>query len=438
MVINVLIARVNSNKFNSPAKRITMFRRFWLDVILGTVFIVVLGLIISNLSAFKIFDIMDPIGDAFSDMEFTDVYFSRLLDDPIADENIVLVNIGLESRAGIAMMIDSISQHNPAVIGVDSFFDYPKEDTLSDMMLMDALSRVENLIMVNKIIFNLETEAFDSVHASWPWFTFNSEPAFANLITDADVQEDLKMCREFNPKLETIDGTIHSSFGVKLASYLAPEKAQKFLERENETETINYRGNVLDYGATKFGNKYYALDVVDVFTSNYVPEIIEGKVVIFCFLGEVLGDRENFEDKFFTPLNETYIGRAFPDMYGGVIHANVVSMILNEDYIFALSETQKILLALVILFLNIMIFTWIYKKLPKWYDGITKLIQLAQLLAFIYIMIYAMDFYSLKLDLTYTLIAVAISGDGLEVFFGVVKNILSREGRKELFRVSKL
>lgn len=417
-----------------------MFRRFWLDVILGSIFILGLMGLLNSLTAFKIFDVMDPIGDAFSDMEFTDVYFSQLLDDPVADQNVVMVNVGLESRAGIAILLDSISKHGPAVIGVDLIFDYMSQDTLGDFMLSEALGRVENLVMVNKLsqTYGNYSEEFDSLEMSHPLFLWNADHAFANLITDADVQEDLKMCREFPPKFVMADGEEHWSFGVKLSSYMDSVKALKFLDRDYEVETVNYRGNVLDYGATKFGNKYFALDVWDVYDGNFVPEIIKDKIVIFCFLGEELGDRENFEDKFFTPLNETYIGRAFPDMYGGVIHANIVSMILNEDYIYALSKTQQWAIAIVMLFLNMMVFTWIYKKLPKWYDGITKLIQLGQLLAFIYIMIYAMDFYSLKLDLTYTLFVVALSGDGLEVFFGVFKNILSKEGRKELFRVSRL
>lgn len=415
-----------------------MFRRFWLDVILGTIFILALMGLFASITAFKVFDIMDPIGDAFSDMEFTDVYFSQLLDDPVADQDVVLVNIAAEPRASIAMMVDSISQYNPAVIGIDTFFDFPKEDTLGDLMLMEAFGRVENLVLVTQPLYNIETDEFDSLRTSWPMFTWNSDSAHAVLVTGADEQEDLKMCREFTPTVEMSDGSIQEAFAVKLASYFAPEKAKKFVERGNFVEVINYRGNVLDYGATKFGTKFAALDVPDVFYGNYVPEMIEGKVIIFCYLGNFLGDRESLEDKYFTPLNETYIGRAFPDMYGGVVHANAVSMILNEDYVYQLSETQKWVLAIVILFLNLTVFTWIYKKLPKWYDGMTKLIQLAQLLTFIYVMIYAMDFYSIKLDLNYTLIAVALSGDGLEVFFGVVKNVLSKEGRKELFKVSRL
>jgi CHASE2 domain-containing sensor protein len=236
----------------------------------------------------------------------------------------------------------------------------------------------------------------------------------------------------------TTDGVRQVAFAVKLASYLDSAKAENFLNRGNEVEVVNYRGNVPDFGATRFGGKYTALDVGDVYNGNFVSDIIKDKVVIFCFLGEELGDVENFEDKFFTPLNEVYIGRAFPDMYGGVIHANIVSMIVNEDYIFYLSDIQQNIIALIGLFLNIMVFTWIYKKLPKWYDGITKLIQLVQLLGLVYLMIYALDLYSMKLDLTYLLLAVALSADGLEVFFGVVKNIFSKEGRKELFKVSRL
>jgi len=415
-----------------------MFKRFWLDVILGTIFIFGLMFVFSKLTALKIFDLMDPIGDAFADMEVTDIYFSQLLDDPVADENVILVNIGQESRMGIAMMIDSINQHNPLAIGVDSFFDFPKEDTLGDLMLGDALGRVENLVMATKVLFNPYIEDLDSARVSWPLFTWNSDSAHVNLLTDAKDQEDLKMCRTFNPILKTVDGKEYPAFAVKLASYFAPEKTKKFLDRAKEVEVIKYRGNVIDYGATKFGNKYYALDVPDIFTGNYTPEIIEGKVVIFCFLGAYLGDRQSIEDKFITPLNEKYIGRAFPDMYGGVIHANIVSMILNEDYVTYLSDIQTGIITVIFVFLVLTVFSWVYKKLPKWYDGLTKLIQAFLLIGIFYVMIFVLDFYSLKLDLTILLFAIALSGDGLEVFYGVVKNSLTKEGRKELFKVSKL
>jgi len=48
-----------------------MFRAFWIDVILGTLFIFGLMGLFASITTFKIFDVFDPIGDALADMETT-------------------------------------------------------------------------------------------------------------------------------------------------------------------------------------------------------------------------------------------------------------------------------------------------------------------------------------------------------------------------------
>ncbi|WP_258103754.1 CHASE2 domain-containing protein [Marinoscillum sp. MHG1-6] len=416
-----------------------MFRKFWLDVILATAFIFgVMGLFASA-TAFKIFDVFDPIGEAFSDMEVTDVVFSQLRDEPVADDRIVLVNMGTLSRGEIGMMLQIIGKYNPAVIGIDSFFYFPKEDTLGDQMLMEGLAGIENLVLASKIIFqDAEDASMDSMAYSWEAFNqFAASTAYANLVTDAQEQADLKMCRTFVPK-QDVRGEERYAFGVELAKYYDEEKAEKFLQRNYLEEVINYRGNVLDYGATKFGTTYFALDIPDVFNENFVPEMIEGKIVMFCYLGKYLGDRESLEDKYYTPLNQTYIGRAFPDMYGGVIHANIISMILNEDYIDSMGEEQGIVLGIFLCLLNVALFSWVYRRLPKWYDGITKLFQLVEIAALTFLMIYVLDYASFKLNLGLGVVAVALAGDSLEVYFGVVKNAFTKEGRRSLFKMDKL
>lgn len=435
----------------SPPKQRSMFRRFWMDVIFGTLFIFGLLAFFNSMTAFKIFDIFDPIGDAFADMEMTDIVFSQLRDSPIVDDRVVLVNVGNRSRFEIAMMIDSVNQHNPRVIGMDIFFKEPHEDDpIGDSLLAAVLGKVKNLVMPLKAEYEDSTDTFGST-VSWQDFNTNAEMAHVNFVTDAEVQEDLKMCREFFPSVPIGPKggeKIVPAFGVQLASYYDKEKADAFLANSDEVEVINYRGNILDYGATKFGNLFFALDHFEILEPYfneetgelermYDPWLFEDKIVIFCFMGNVLGDREALEDKYFTPLNETYVGRAFPDMFGGVVHANVITMILNEDYITQLTKVQSWILAILICLLNVTAFSWIYKKIPRWYDGITKLIQAVEFLAILFVMIYVMDYYSLKLDLTIALITVAVAGDSLEVYYGVVKNSLTREGRKELFRVSK-
>jgi CHASE2 domain-containing sensor protein len=414
-----------------------MFRKFWLDVILGTAFIFGLMGMFASVTQFKIFDVFDPIGDALGDFDITDIVFSQFREAPVADENILLVNMSSLDRAGIAGMIEIINQHNPAVIGVDSFFDYPKEDTLADMMLHDAFSKVENLVLVTKLVPNLETQEVDSIHTSWELFNQYSSPAFANLITDAEEQDDLKQCRSFWPQWE-VNGEREIAFAIKLASYLDSAAAEEFLARGYEEELVNFKGNVLDFGATKFGTAFYALDWMDVFGENFFPELITGKIVMFCYLGEELGDRKSFEDKFITPLNSHYAGRTLPDMYGGVIHANIVSSVLNRDYVNYMSEVQGYIVAILLCLVNVVAFTYVYKRLPRWYDGITKLIQLMELFVLYGIMIWVFNEYNLKLDLGIGMVAVALAGDSLEVYHGVVKNIFSRKGRKQLFKAEKL
>ncbi len=418
-------------------------RKFWIDVLFATLFIFGLMFLFSKVTTFRIFDIFDPVGDALGEMQMTDVVFSQLRYDPVADDRIVMVNIANESRGSLAMMIDSISRFYPAVMGFDTFFRYPKEDTLGDIMLADALMRASertNVVLASKlhVLDDPEIEGdentIDSVSYSWEFFNqYATSNGFATLDTYAKDQGDLKFCRQFWPNMD-VHGVEHRALAVEITKYYAPEKVERFLARDNDSELINFKGNVLDFGATKFGTKYYALDVPDVYLGNYIPEMITGKIVIFAFLGEQLGDRKNFEDKYITPLNANYVGRTLPDMYGGVIWANIVSMILNEDYINHLSDNYEAIIGIIIAVLNLAFFSLIYKRIPKWYDGVTKLIQLLELAGLLFFTVWVFDTYNFVLELGLATLAVAISGDGLEVFYGVVKNSFTKEGRRELFR----
>ena len=153
-------------------------------------------------------------------------------------------------------------------------------------------------------------------------------------------------------------------------------------------------------------------------------------------LGEDL-ETESWSDKFFTPLNRNYAGKANPDMFGVVIHANIVSMILNEDFVNTLTEWQMVVLAVFICFLNVALFSWIYRRLPRWYDGLTKLVQLVEIMLMVFLMVMVFHWFNFKLNLTYTIDAVALSGDSLEVYYGVVKNLFNKEQRRQLFTITR-
>ncbi|PIB35672.1 hypothetical protein BFP72_09845 [Reichenbachiella sp. 5M10] len=414
-----------------------MFKKFWLDTIYALVFILVLGLAVNQLFAFKVFDIFDPIGDAFADMESTDIVFSQINEDQLAEENIIIVNVGDLNRKGIADLVNIINMAEPAVIGMDMFFYNLKEDTLGDIALAQAFSQVENLVTVSKLLEPNENNGFDSLATSHPLFSQFGETAFANFITGAADQDDIKVCRSFAPR-EVVNGEKEYALSVKLASYLDSAKTNQFLARDKDVEVINYKGNIFDYGATESPITYFALDWYQVYEGQFAPELIKDKCVLFCFLGSELGDRKALEDKYFTPLNAHYAGKGHADMFGGVVHANAISMILEANYIDEMNDNLEALIAIFLLYLNIVLFAFIYHTMPSWYDGLTKLIQLIEASTLFSLGLILFTVYDYKIDTTWMIVGVLIAGDALEVYFGVVKNLFTKEGRKDLTRIGKL
>lgn len=412
-------------------------RKFWLDSVLATafVFLALWGLL--RLTQLQVFNAFDSIGEALSDVELTDYVFSNLRDDPSVDENIVLVNIGNLSRRGVAQQISIISKYKPRVIGIDSFFDCKTgqydtvscpqlKDELGNMMLSEAIREAGNVVMVTKLLrrdTTLAENEFDTLRRSDPLFRDGAlSEGFASLITNAAHQDDIKTCRSFNPVMLVSDSS-HRAFSVELAYAYDSAKTNNLLRRSNFEEVINYRGNVFDIlGTTNYPQMFYTLDVADVYNENFVSEMIKDKIVIFGYLGEYLGD-PSWEDKFYTPLNKKLAGKANPDMFGAVVHANIIAMILNEDYVEQMPAWQEIGMAILICLLNIALFSLINTHLPLYYDGITKLLQLLQLLAYSALMVLIFHWYTFKLNITLTLAAVAVVGDVYEVYMSVIKNL---------------
>lgn len=413
-------------------------KNFWLDCVIATVFVFLAMWGIFRLTQLNIFNAFDPIGQALSDVELTDYVFSRLREDPNVDQNIVVVNIGEISRRGIAQQIQIISKYKPRVIGIDSFLDCETGfrdtvncpqliDTMGNLMLSNAIKEAGNVILVSKVFQRdtlLADDEFDSLRRSDAAFLDDAYgDGYASLDTDAAFQDDVKTCRAFNPLLK-VNGETQQAFAVAMAMVYDSVKTKKFLSRNNYTEVINYRGNVFDiFGSTNYPQMFYTLDVEDVFNENFVAEMITDKIVIFGYLGQTLGD-PSWSDKFYTPLNKKLAGKANPDMFGAVVHANIISMIMNEDYVDEMEEWQEAVLAFLICLLNVALFSLINTNLPIWYDGITKLLQFIQLIVYTMLMVFIFDWYTFKFNVTLTLAAVALVGDIFEVYMSVIKNLV--------------
>jgi CHASE2 domain-containing sensor protein len=427
-------------------------KRFWIDCVIATAFAFCVLFGLYGVTQLKAFNAFDPLGKALGDMEFTDIAFSQIREDPALDTNVVIVNIGYLSRAQIAQQIRNLNMFKPKAIGLDIIFscdgglydsiNCPQfYDTLSNMIFAGAVEEATGRMVLAHKLWQTkglvekrgDVAIYDSLEHTDEHLRIGAYEGFVNLETDAEHQEDLKVCRRFPPAV-TVNGKTEIAYSVRLAMLFDSVKTKKFLSRNKDSEIINYRGNIVDWhGASNYAGRYAVLDWDQALdTSMFVGGMIKDKIVIMGFLGADLRDT-SWDDKFFTPLNKKYAGKSRPDMYGPVVHANIVSMILNEDYIEELAEWQEYAIAIILCFLNVALFSLIHDRIPKWYDTLTIILQLAQIILITFAMMYVFSWADFKLNLTVTLAALALVGTCYEIYESIVKAFILRLQQGALF-----
>ena len=417
-------------------------KKFWLQSFSITLFVFFMLWGANKITDFKLFQAFDSIGQALRDFELTDYAFSSLRPDFSVDERIVLVNIGNLSRREVAQQINMISQFKPRVIAFDGFFNCEGGlrdsincpqllDTLGNLMLSEAIKNASNFVLATKLLqtdslAQFDSNIADSLEYSDPMFNDYASHGFVTLPTDATYQEDVKQCRSVYPS-RIIDGKEELAFSVRIAMEYDSMKTRKFLARKKEEELVNFKRNFEvrqlrlnslkndETATTNFGTQYYVVDVYDMLEGNVLPELFKDNIVLMGFLGDYIGD-PSWDDKFFTPLNKIVGGRANPDMFGLVVHANVVSMILDEDYINTISEWAKYLIAFIVCLLTVALFNWIDHHLPAWFDALSVTIQLVEVLLISFFIIFAFASWNLKLDLTLAIAVSALVGPSYDIF----------------------
>lgn len=432
-------------------------KRFWIGNLIITLFVFFMMWGTAKLFDFKFLSAFDPIGQALSDFEMTDYAFSNLRPDPKVEDRIVLVNIGSVGRLDVAQQISIISKYKPKVIAIDAVFNCegglydtlncPQlKDTLANLFLANAIQEAGNVVLVSKLLQSDslmnsgDIDIYDSIEYADPHFSNYSTNAFANLPTGdkdgvgaASYQEDIKICRSFFPKID-VNGKDELAFSVATALKFDSVKTMRFLSQAKYEELINYRGNFeiqelkvtdvnkQDVASSGFTGMFTALDIGDVMTENFDSTLLRDKIVLMGFLGDYFGD-PSWDDKFFTPLNKKVAGRANPDMFGLVVHANIIAMILNEDYIDELAEWQEYAIAFISCLLIVALFVEIDHKLPTWFDGLSVIIQVIIILLTSGLVIYGFAAWSLKLDLSIALASTAFVGPCYDIFKSIENSL---------------
>ncbi len=455
------------------------------DVFLILLLTGIISVLVANINLN--FDALNPLEKMFGDFDLTDIYFSQIKSRKnkeqkvsISDEEnqaseklkkiantITIVNIGGAEggRLRLTELLRIINEFQPRCVGIDAFYKSYKTDSIMKPIndnLAQVLSETKNLVMAADLSFKTSTRekivnsndedykpAFDSLILSHPNFMKNAIPGVVNLITEAtrdavqraDLAGGLATCRTF-PVRDKVNDKEYLAFGVKLAQIYAPDKTARFLERNKEVEYINYIGNYDKFSYVNFSELFEMYEAYKNGDSSLIENLnrlFKDKIVLMGFTGvEDINKVTSDEDRFYTPLNPNYVGKAERDMYGVIIHANIIAMILLEEYINEAPDWMDYLISAFIAYIITAFFVFLHEKLDFWYDGISILVQFLLSFVLVLIIIEVFDLFKLRVDWSLGFLAIVFIPNFVEVYYGAVAKIydyrqkLRRNRRKQV------
>ncbi len=363
-------------------ERDTIFATLWVFI-----FIFVLGSIPLNLG------VINPIKLGLKDFDSNDMSYSKLgaaKNTPV-DKNIVIVNIGMADREGLSLMIDKVATMKPKVMALDAYFDGPR-DPHQDSMLSETFKRNKNLVAATKL--ELSGKDGDTVKLGGVYINTASQYAFVNFFDDS-----VSTFRYYEPFLEDYKGKVYPSFSSAIVAAYDSNAYHKLEKKGAHKIMINYTRKV---------NQYKVFTFEDVMMGNVYDSAITGKIVLFGYLND---DPNDITDKKFTPMNSRFYGKSIPDMNGIVVHANIISMALEKNYVKKLPSWANILIAVLICWLHMSFFVRYYLESHIWFHLVAKIAQVLSAIFFVWLGIYLFDQYRLKVDLKLSLIVIVMAVD---------------------------
>ncbi len=304
---------------------------------------------------------MDPFRRAWNDFTVTDLCYSGL--DKTArnyPNDIVLVNVGHRSRYEIAQMVDRIQNYHPRVIGFDIMFS-SKADT-GNNYLKAVFDRHSNYIISSRGKFETSESGIPAGNG-----LLQEDSGYANL---AGIDKEHATVRYFYP---WYNGRAAFTTAV-IKKYDARLVAQLDSSRNTPLD-IRYTGG---------GSSFLTLDYTSLTAGTADSNLLKDHIVLFGYLGAEPGTADSGvrhytidEDKLFTPLNDRLSGRSYPDMYGVLVHANILRMMLRQDYTKLVPVWGVWIFAFLLSWMLIPVFCNWYHTKGAWFHSFSRGLQLA-------------------------------------------------------------
>lgn len=230
-------------------------------------------------------------------------------------DEIVIVNIGVHSRAGIARQIDYIESLEPKVIAIDALFPI-HYNKYQDSILVAALDKCRNLVMAielpdvePKLLLHDSTETLLK-------FLPHAKKGFINALLEED---SLPVQNKISVYDKISDSRVYH-FAAATAMAYDSLRALDFIKKKEQIITVNYLGNK---------DVFNVISAESSLERTISKDRIKGKIVLLGYVGPF--DNYPFtkdEDMIYSPLNPD--PKNGPDMYGVIFLANVICQILGK------------------------------------------------------------------------------------------------------------
>lgn len=355
---------------------------------------------------------IDPFNNGLKNYEITDIVYAFFSEIPRYKQSngvpIVVVHTGEPDREQIARLLLKLHQAGAATIGLDVLFG-GRKDPVADSMLQASLKQVPEVVLA------CELEGVDQSYSkfqNWAgvdtFFSNHAQLGFVNFPANKT-----KVIRHFSPQ-EPVGNDTMPAFATALLRQYDPQSAEQLLQRKKAVERIHFIGHRGDFVWQEQKR------LLDTLSLEEVRTVVEGKVVLMGYVPDN-GRGDPLKDRHYTPLNQSYSSKAIPDMYGLIIHANVISMVLESRYVRELPQWLNWIILLLFCYGNVLLIHWIYDDFNEVFHGITRALQLVEFI-FLFFLISALFYqFRLRLDFGVGILALLLAYDIIMIYESLIR-----------------
>lgn len=362
------------------------------------------------------YEMINPSKQEFADYDIYDLYYSgRNESNTKRDTNIVIVQVG-SSRDEIANQLLKINQLQPAVIGVDVNFPV-REDSAGNNRLLTVIQQLPAAVFSYRLHSNEQSGKLQVASSQINDSILAAQGGYLNFLG-----REHTVVRYYAPFI-TIDQKEYSALSSKIIEKYAPERFDKLRTRKKRLEIINYEGNLQHYHHfTKEDFKNYY---------SQIRDLVKGKIVLLGFFSE---DPVILDDLKFTPLNHVMAGKSYPDMYGVVVHANILTMLLSGKFATLVPIGWSYLFAFCFTFMLLWFVLYRFSKNPHPPHWKFLLIQFVAITLLIYVFILLFELFKIKIQLWPIILSIVLAVEVIAIYKALARWMHKKMKYETLFK----